>query len=353
MTQMMLSQKPRPWKTNKVSIKTEASKNLIKSFVQKNNFAAPAHAKINAMIERFDEGKLTWIDLFQPTSDEIREVMEEANLPPEFVQDLNAPIPRSSAISTTGTVKVTLDYPIVKRTDIDHPHEIKLIATKTHLISVHFEDIEAVHRFQKEFELISILKNTKRKASGGHLLIALMSFLYSALNAKLDYLDSRLSDIESHIFDEREKEMVFEISHVSRRIISFKHVLSTHGRVLEELAEAISTVFTKEQANGVKELQEEYSFLTSRVRTTNETLEELRETNMALLTTKQNETMKIFTILAFITFPLTLFTSLFGMNTSVDNTPIVGHPLDFWIILGAMGLVTILFFVYFKYKRWI
>lgn len=303
------------------------------------------------MIERFNGGKLTWIDMVNPTSDEIREVMEEANLPPELVSDLSAPIPRSSAVAVGNVVKVTLDYPIVKRTDINHPHEIKLLATKTHLVSVHFEDIEAIHRFQKEFELLSILKNTKSKASGGHLLNAIMMFLYNSLNAKLDYLETKLVDVENEIFKGREKEMVFEISNISRRIISFKHVLATHAQVLDDLMELIETAFTKEHKTGVLEIHEQYLFLSSRVGTINETMDELRETNMALLTTKQNETMKILTILAFITFPLTLFTSMFGMNTS--TTPIIGQPGDFWIIVGVMAVVSIGFFGYFKYKDWI
>ena len=300
------------------------------------------------MIERFNGGKLTWIDMVNPTSDEIREVMEEANLPPELVSDLSAPIPRSSAVAVGNVVKVTLDYPIVKRADINHPHEIKLLATKTHLVSVHFEDIEAIHRFQKEFELLSILKNTKSKASGGHLLNAIMMFLYNSLNAKLDYLETKLVDVENEIFKGREKEMVFEISNISRRIISFKHVLATHAQVLDDLMELIETAFTKEHKTGVLEIHEQYLFLSSRVGTINETMDELRETNMALLTTKQNETMKILTILAFITFPLTLFTSMFGMNTS--TTPIIGQPGDFWIIVGVMAVVSIGFFGYFKYK---
>lgn len=303
------------------------------------------------MIERFNGGKLTWIDMLNPSSEEIREVMVEANLPPEFVSDLSAPIPRSSAIYLGDVVKITLDYPIVKRTDINHPHEIKLLATKTHLVSVHFEDIEAIHRFKKEFELLSILKNTKSKASGGHLLNALMMFLYNSLNAKLDYLESKLIDVENEIFKGREKEMVFEISNISRRIITFKHVLATHGHVLEDLSQAMEKTFTKEHKTGVSELLDQFTFLSRRVKTINETMDELRDTNMALLTTKQNETMKILTILAFITFPLTLFTSMFGMNTA--TTPIVGQPGDFWIIVGIMAIVSIGFFGYFKYKDWI
>ncbi len=303
------------------------------------------------MIDRLTQGKLTWINLLNPTSEEVRIVMEEANLPPAFVNDLTAPIPRSSAIGVPSAVKVTLDYPIVKRTDINHPHEIKLIATKTHLVTVHFEDIEAMHRFQKEFEALSILKNTKNKTTGGHLLVALMSFLYTSLNAKLDYLETKLADIESEIFNEREKEMVFEISHVSRRIIAFRHVLSSHEYVLSELQSAIAGTFTKEVLFSASELAEEYRFLVTRTKTVYETLEDLRKTNTDLLTTKQNETMKIFTILAFITFPLTLFTSMFGMNT--HTTPILGQPGDFWIILSIMGIVSVVFFAYFKYKRWI
>lgn len=303
------------------------------------------------MIERFNEGKIVWINMLNPTGDEIREIMEEVNLPPDLVSDLSAPIPRSSALASSGVVKVTLDYPIVKRTDIDHPHEIKLLATKSHLVSVHFEDIEAIHRFKKEFEMITILKSAKRKATGGHLLLAMMSFLYNSLNAKLDYLESKLTDVEGEIFQEREKEMVFEISNISRRVITFKHVLDTHERVLTELKPAVESVFTKEHAQGVIELYDQYVFLTSRIKSIHETLAELRETNMALLTTKQNETMKIFTILAFITFPLTLFTSMFGMNTA--TTPIIGNEGDFWIILGIMAVVSVCFFAYFKYKRWI
>lgn len=309
------------------------------------------HDKIIGMIERFNGGKLTWIDMVNPTGEEIREIMMEANIPPELVSDLNAPIPRSYAISIGSVVKVTLDYPIVKRTDINHPHEIKLLATKTHLISVHFEDIEAIHRFKKEFELLSILKNTKSKASGGHLLNAIMAFFYNSLNAKIDYLESKLLDVESEIFKGREKEMVFEISNVNRRVITFKHVLATHEQVLSDLATLMEVVFTKEHRQGVLELQEQFHFLSSRINTLRETMFELRETNMALLTTKQNETMKILTILAFITFPLTLFTSTFGMNT--EQTPIIGHPYDFWIIVGIMLLVSIGFFIYFKYKHWI
>ena len=60
--------------------------------------------------------------------------------------------------------------------------------------------------------------------------------------------------------------------------------------------------------------------------------------------------MKILTIMAFVTFPLSLFASLFGMNTL--TLPLTGYRGDFFVIIGIMTLATFGFFAYFKYKRW-
>jgi len=61
--------------------------------------------------------------------------------------------------------------------------------------------------------------------------------------------------------------------------------------------------------------------------------------------------MKVLTILAFITFPLVLLSSVFGMNTI--STPIVGIKGDFWIIIGVMLAATFSMFVYFRKKKWL
>ena len=303
------------------------------------------------MIERHEYNKVTWIDVVNPTIDEMRGLVEECAIPPEFGTDLTTMTPRSEALAVKGALKITLDFPIVKRTDISHPHEIKFIATPKYLVTVRFESIETIHRFSKEFEVSSILSRAGANASGGHLCMSLLDRLYRAMTVKLDYLESKMTDIEEMIFESREREMVSEISNVNRRLISFQQTLYLHEEVLEEMESAAVIAFGKSYLSYVNILQDEYRHQLRRIRSLTHTLNELRSTNDSLLTTKQNEVMKTFTILAFITFPLTLFTSMFGMNTVA--TPLVGNPWDFWLILGIMAIVSVSFFVYFKYKRWI
>lgn len=302
------------------------------------------------MINRYTQGKITWLDVLKPTPDEIHEIFSECDIPLTLANDLTSMTPRSEVVTEKKSIKITLDYPIVKRTDINHPHEIKFIATKSHLITVHFEEIEALHKFTKDFEVLSILKNKKSNATGGHLLLTLLSRLYLALDIKLDYLQSRLSDIEEGIFSEKEKEMVFEISELSRRLIDFKQTIQSHKSALNSLDASIKEVFTHNHEIQVSEIKSQYEHLMTRTQSLSGTLIDLRETNNSLLTTKQNEIMKTFTILAFITFPLTLFTSMFGMNTK--TTPILGRDFDFWIIVSIMAVVSISFFMYFRYKKW-
>lgn len=302
------------------------------------------------MVERHSYNQLTWIDVMNPTAEEIREVVAECDIPLEFTGDLTAMVPRSEVHAKKGVLKITLDFPVVKRTDVTHPHEIKFIATKKQLVTIRFEDIEAIHRFQKEFEVSSMLKKAGKKASGAHLLFSLLNELYRTMTVKLDYLESKMADIEEEIFNEHEKEMVFEISKVSRRLISFRQTMHSHENALEELREQVVEAFGKTYVEKVDALQNEYVHLCGRLRALTQTLDELRETNNSLVSTKQQEVMKLFTILAFVTFPLSLFTSIFGMNTKI--LPVVGHAYDFWIIITIMVLITICFFAFFKYKKW-
>lgn len=303
------------------------------------------------MVERHTQGTLTWIDLFNPTDDEIHSILEETTAPPEFFADFGTPVPRSESVCMDKAIKVTADFPIVKRTDIDHPHEIKFVVTKRGLITARYEEMEATDRFTKEFEVLSTLHKNKKKLNGVDLFFGLMHELYTSLGAKLDYLETRMLDIEKEVFNEHEKEMVFTLSQVSRRLITFRHTLKTHTPILSELRDSIAEVFGTAAANRIDELDKKFSVLMQRTDALFESLDELRDTNYALLTTKQNEIMKIFTILAFVTFPLTLFTSLFGMNTV--TAPIVGKTGDFWIIIGIMTVVASLFFIFFKYKKWL
>ncbi len=301
------------------------------------------------MIERYTNGSYSWIDLEKPTTEEAREVMLEAKIPLALMGDVTTPTPRSSVSMVGNAIKLMIDYPVVKRTDIERPHDIKFFITKNTLVTVHYENITAFHAFKKEFEVLSLLGKAE-KTHGGHLFAALMTTLYDALGKKLDYLEDQLEVIEHEIFNEREKEMVLEISKVSRKLITFKQALVAHGDVMNDARLHFISIFGEKFGSTLENLEEFYDHIMRRLVSLTESSSELRETNHALVSTKEGEVMKILTIIAFITYPLTLFSSIFGMNA--HNMPIIGNQYDFYIIISMMICIAVSFFMYFKYKKW-
>jgi len=302
------------------------------------------------MLNRYTHGKVAWIDLFNPTESEVREVMETCKIPLELLADVTGPVPRSGAKESNKVIKLMIDYPVVKRTDIERPHDIKFFITKNTLVTAHYEEISALYKFSKEFEVLTILGKAGSSLHGGHLFSALMHTLYDALVAKLDYLETQMESIDREIFSGKEKEMVLEISKITRKLITFRQTLIAHGGVMHDARPFFVNLFGAHFVHQMQDLDEYYDHVMRRLVSLTESVHELSSTNNSLLTTKENEISKNLTVMAFITFPLMLISSIFGMNTTW--LPFIGGSYDFFIIVSIMIVVTGCFFVYFKYKRW-
>lgn len=302
------------------------------------------------MLERIHHGKIIWLRLQNPTTDEIKTASSELNIPPSLVGDLSAPIPRNYACLHGDIIKIVLDFPVVKRIDVEHPYEVKFIISKNSLLTVQYEEMGGIDKFRRQAEVVTTLRKPE-KMTGVDLFISLTRHLHVNMGEKLDYLESKLTDVESSIFSENEKEMVFSISDISKKLISVRHILGGHNEIWNDVLPLFSKQYKAHFDTELNSLYKQYLQFIREANMLNETLNTLRDTNTAMLFTKQNEVMKIFTIMAFVTFPLSLLSSIFGMNTI--SAPIVGEKGDFWIIIAIMLVAMACFFSYFKHKKWI
>lgn len=308
------------------------------------------------MIKEYKHGEITWVDLTKPTQDEVRTAMQRFDLPPTVAQELFFPSVKPKTELYENYFYLILHFPAIKHAG--HPQsvqELDFIIGKNIVLTTHYDGIDPVHKFVKEFELSSILDKKlvpdEKEEHGGHLFYVMLAQLYEKLGEDLSYVEASLEEIEEMIFQGKEKDMVFEISNASRVLISYRQALISHSDILETLKLITHKFFGESYDVYVNDLINQHFHVTRRVEQLQDVVKEIRETNFAILSTKQNEVMKILTIMAFVTFPLSLFASLFGMNTTF--LPIVGLPYDFWVIVAAMLILTIAFFIYFKQKKWL
>lgn len=300
------------------------------------------------MLTRYVRKDVTWIDCVSPTPAEVRSLMQEFNLDPLIAEELLLPSYKSKVERRGEIIYVILHFPVLRGAHRHPEQEIDFVIGKDFLITTHYETIDPLHSFAKAFEVDMVLGKDSATTHGGHLFVSMTKALYRALTNECDTVKKRLWTIEEHIFRGDERRMVAQLSQVGRIIHDFRQSLVPHEEMLTSFEPAGTRLFGPEFSYHLRGLTGAYGRIERTLENLHDSLNELRETNNSLLSAKQNEIMKQFTVLAFVFLPLTFITGLFGMNT--NNNPIVGHAFDFWIILGGMLCISLGFVFYFKHK---
>ena len=319
-----------------------------------NGVLFTAHAILGIltmMLYRHEYKNLVWIDLESPTIDEVRAVAEEFGIQTTVADELLTPTLRPHTESYGEYLYLVLHFPVLKQLDANTEQEVDFVIGKRFIVTVRYEALTSFVEFRKVFEVNASIAENHFTDNPFDIFLLLAKRLYRAVEIEIDEQRDVLEDIEREIFQGKEKEMVIALSESGRNILNLKQALDPHQDVLNSLAQHTDDIAGREYVARVRAIESIYFRSRKHITRIWQTLNELRETNNSLLSTKQNEIMKVFTILAFVTFPLSLVASIFGMNTMA--MPIVGSPHDFWIVLGLMGVATFFMFLYFRHKKWL
>ncbi len=304
---------------------------------------------------KYKHQNVTWIDLENPTREEVRELIEEYEIEPIVGEELLNPTHRARVDLHKNYIYLILHFPTQfnpKTTGIKHQiEEIDFIIGKEFIITTRYDSIDAILEFSKIFEADSLLSKKHLTQHGGYMFYHMIRGIYKSLFSKVEDIKATLSVYEEDIFDGKEKEMVFELSKMNRVLLYFKEALLLHKEILTSFEQAGQTLFDKEFSYYLRAVLGEYAKVESTLQSAKDYLNELRETNDSLLSTKQNEIMKTLTVVNFIILPLNLMAGVFGMNTL--DTPIAGGPNDFWTITAIMITLGIMALIIFKRKKWL
>lgn len=290
----------------------------------------------------------TWIDLNSPDKEEIDSVVISQGINPLLAKDFLAPTPKQTVEEFGESIYAVIHVPFFKNSQQEYfEQEIDFLITKNNLVTVRYESIDALHHFSKQIEVAEVLGRNQ----DSHLFFLVMQEVYKFAMDQVEYIQEEIKEVEKNIFKGLEKEMVWSISNTSRKILSINRTIGSQKIIWSSLIDSHGHIFGDKFVKDSKKLMGEWERIMILVKNISDTIDELRETNNSMLSTKQNEIMKIFTILAFVTLPLSLIAAVFGMNT--QHSPLAGFAYDFYAVLGIMLVAGLAMFTYFKYKKWI
>lgn len=303
------------------------------------------------MQTRYENAGITWVDLESPTRDEVQRIASEFSIEPLIAEELLMPSVKPRAEMRRDHIYLVLHFPALRHSHTSKEQEIDFVIGKRFLITAHYDLVDPLHKFSKIFEVNSLLDKSTIGEHAGFLFYFMLKKLYKAVDHETEHVQREQQTIEEHVFSGHEVQMVEAISHNARDLLNLRQTIEPHRDILHSLEEGAANFFGHDFAKYLRDLSNEYFRVHNHIMRSTESLHELRETNNSLLTTKQNETMRVLTIMALLTFPLSLMVAIFDINV-VDN-PFNYVPHGFWLIVGSVVLAGVLMLMLFRHKKWL
>lgn len=305
------------------------------------------------MIFRHEYEGGVWVDLEQPSPDEIRHIAKEFSIGERLEREIVAPTPSPRIISDGAMTMLVLHFPARGANEGETKNqEIDFIVSKNAIITIRYEIITPLHRLKKLLEAQEMVVG-KVPVTTDVLLEVLFAHLYTAMHDHTNHVVESLARVEKEMFDGHERTTIRSISNISREFLHIEASLAQHEESLHHYLEALSDsgMFGPTFPTRAQRMLAERAHVARIVKTHREMASELRETNSSLIESRQNEVMKTLTVITFIFLPLELITFVYGMHA--PGTPLEQNPDAFWIILASMAFVGICVTLFLSRKKWI
>jgi magnesium transporter len=303
------------------------------------------------MISRYTHKTLTWIDLENPTREEISALAEEYDLHPVAANELFSPSERAKIDLYENSLYLILHFPIHNKTT-GHVNEVEVdfILLKDVLITTHYELVDPLHDFAKLFEVGSYLNHELHANHAGFLFYFAIRELYNHTLFLLEGVSHDIRDIEKHIFAGDESVMVAHISKTNRALIDVRQSMRYHKETLKSFSHACLKIYGADFAYYVSAIEGNYERIIQMAEENRQTLHDLRETNDSLLSSKSTSTIRRLTAVNVIMMPLSFITWVFSMNSTYLH---LNNPTMLTTVFGVMAIIFLLSVLYFRNKKWL
>ena len=296
---------------------------------------------------------IKWVAAHSPSEQEIAEISEKIVLEPQIKEELLKPTMHPKINAVNSNVYLVLHFPIFdKKKSVSKREEIDFVIGKNFLLTVCYNDnFEPIKELLEKLEENSEYADHYARKGPEAFFFFIINYFYNFALRELNYIQKNIDEIEEQIFLKKERAMVEKIYIVSRDVIQFGNSINPHRRILEDARKQFLDIYGKGCEVYFSEILNKYFHLENIFKAVQSTINSLQATNDSLVSIKSNEQMRTLSIVAFITFPLMLIASVFGMNAVY--MPIIGEKGDFWIIISLMAAGFIGMYGIFKNKKWI
>lgn len=295
---------------------------------------------------------LRWIDITEPTPEQLHTLAEEFGLHPLTVQDClqSDHLPKFEVTESDGTFIIlrAFDFDFKGTPDNlqDLSNKIAIFTGTNYIITIHHKEYAFLETIADRLQEWS--RKNQKTWSAQQVIGYIFREVYIQYREPARKLEQEIDYYESNIFLRKgNRDLLKSLYLIKRKALLFKRIImllreplmqfkihtgNKHGRLIQDITDRqLELEITYEQM-----LDE---------------LTQLLNLYISLSSQRTNEVMRILTIFSVFFLPLTFIVGVYGMNFNFMPELNWEHGyLGVWIL---MLLVTIVVFIWFRKRKWL
>jgi magnesium transporter len=297
---------------------------------------------------RADKGLHMWVDLDNPTEEEIKLVLESIfQFHPLAIEDCVAP-------SSLPKVEDYEDYLFIVAHAVESAKKVRLGTTELDLF-LGKEFLITFHR--SPLRPIQWLVDRCTKATGviargpDRLAHDILDQLTGCYTPVLDELRGKIETIEAQVLKAQADNLTAELLAIRSELAALRQIIRPQRDVINRLAHGDSKIIRALMLPYYRDLRDDLVRQEETLTTLGDALLVSFDLFLNKSASQANEGIKILTALTAITMPPILFGTWYGMNFAY--MPELNSPYGYWISLGIMLSTSAAMYLWCRRRGWI
>ena len=288
-------------------------------------------------LQQLQYKNFSWLDILSHEKEVIMAVTREHGFDEHFVND-SLQVGHLPKIESSDNCT----FMILRGYTCDKDDNCTTVEDLSNKIAVFFTErqIVTIHRYPFEF----LRGDRKEFSSVYELLIFLFRKTIASYAEPAQWQSDQIDKLEEYVFlSGRKKISLSTLYYQKQETRLSKKLLAMTKHIL------IQVEFPKKYNSQVQDIKDRIDYLTLQYEEVLEDASSLTNVYMSITAQKSNDVMKLLTIFSAFFLPITFIAGVYGMN--FRNMPELDHRYGYYGALGAMVVVCLVIYQWFKRKK--
>jgi magnesium transporter len=305
------------------------------------------------LVHELSASGLTWVNVVAADVGTAQGLAERFGWHPLDVEDVvsKRQRPKVDDYEDEGYLFAVLHFPFYDKTvQRLNAAELDIFIGHDYVVTIPNRELHPVTRLFARCEEDERLREQLFVRGSGRLLYEILDDLFDYCFPILDKIAHKLDVIEDEMFEGRSQEVVRDISNVKQEIISYRKIIKPERSTLRVLERRVENFLPEELEEYFDDIVDGAERIWDLLDNYKEVVEALESTNESVISHRQNDVIRLLTVISATLLPLTFVTGVFGMNVLYPGE---GTHEAFWAIVVALVIISAAALGFFRWKRWL